>query len=282
MKTLSNELSAHLAGEVTTLAQCWKLTRRDGTLLGFTDHDADITYDSQLYQAASGLTPSAVESQASLAVDNLDIEGMLEAETITEADILAGRYDFAEIETFIVNYADLTQGKLELRRGWLGEVQLNKQHFIAEVRGLTQKLAQHIGELYSPICRARLGDSRCGVDLSSYTVTGTLTAVESAAQSSDSSRTEAAGTYDHGLLTMSSGANSGLSREVKFHQSGGELILVLPFPYELQLGDSYSLTQGCDKTLSTCMNRYDNAINFRGEPHVPGVDQLLQTASTRG
>lgn len=281
MKSISNELATHLAQETTTLAQCWKIIRRDSTVLGFTSHDADIVYDGVTYLAASGFTPSAVESQSSLAVDNLDIEGVLDSEAITEGDILAGRYDFAEVETFLINYADTSQGVLQLRRGWLGEVQLNKQHFMAEVRGLTQKLSQHIGELYSPVCRAQLGDARCGVALSGYTVTGTVTAVSSAGKFTDSSRSEAAATFDGGVLTFTSGDNSGLSREVKFHAAGGVFTLALPFPYAVQTGDAYSLTPGCDKTLTTCIDRYNNAVNFRGEPHVPGIDKMLQTATTR-
>ncbi|MDG1286759.1 MAG: DUF2163 domain-containing protein [Rickettsiales bacterium] len=281
MKTLSNELSAHLAQETLNLAQCWKLTRRDGVVLGFTEHDVDIEFEGVSYKASSGFTPSAIESQSSLAVDNLDIEGMLEDESITEIDILAGRYDFAEVETFLVNYTDLTQGSLRLRTGWLGEVQLNKQHFIAEMRGLTQKLAQHIGELYSPVCRAHLGDVRCGVDVASFIEIGAVTAITTASTFSDTGRIETAGTYDHGLVTFTSGANKGLSREVKFFIAGGEIRTALPFPHKVETGATYTITQGCDKTLTTCVTRFGNAINFRGEPHVPGVDKLLQTASTR-
>src|SRR5262249_56713500 len=97
--------------------------------------------------------------------ENLEVEGMLSSGFITEADIMAGKYDFAEIEIFMVNYADLTQGALKLRRGWLGEVSISRQHFVAEVRGLAQRLSQTIGDLFSPSCRATLGDARCGVNL---------------------------------------------------------------------------------------------------------------------
>ena len=153
MKTLNPALTTHLAGEVTTLATCWKLTRRDATVLGFTDHDRDITYSGVTYVAATGFSPSAIANSAALNVDNLDVEGMLSSGSITEADILAGLYDFAQIEIFMLNYNDLTQGILKLRRGWLGEVSLTRQHFTAEGRGLTQLLSQDIGESVSPSCR---------------------------------------------------------------------------------------------------------------------------------
>ena len=152
--------------------------------------------------------------------------------------------------------------------------------FTAEIRGLTQKLSQRIGQLYSPICRARLGDSRCGVDLEALTVTGSITGVTSRSVFADSSRSEADGTFTYGNITFTSGLNDGLSAEIKDHRDGG-FTLVLPLPYDVAVSDTYSLTPGCDKTLSTCIARFSNAVNFRGEPHVPGTDKMLETAGTR-
>lgn len=280
MKTISPELASHLAQETTTLAQCWKLTRCDGIVMGFTDHDQDIEYDALSYIASSGLTSSAIASQSSLAVDNLDIEGILHADMISESDILAGLYDYAEVETFILNYTDISQGRLQLRYGWLGEIKLDRGQFVAELRGLTQKLAQHVGKLYSPICRTQLGDARCGVDVSAYQVTGSVSAL-SGNGVIDVSRTEETSFFNGGMLTFTSGKNQQLVREVKFFFAGGEMQMALPFPYEIEVGDTYELIPGCNKTITTCIARYDNAINFRGEPHVPGVDQLLQTATTQ-
>lgn len=284
MKQISAALEAHLAGEVTTLATCWKLKRRDNILLGFTDHDQDIVFDSLTYKASTGFTPSAIDNGASLAVDNLDVEGMLTDTSISESDILAGKYDFAEIEIFQVNYRDLSQGVLKLRRGWLGEVSLQKQRFIAEVRGLTQRLSQTIGELFSPSCRATLGDNRCKVNLAAHTVTGSVTSVTSNQEFTDSARTEASGIFTFGLLTFTSGANNGFAMEVKeylYNAAGGRLSLALAMPYVITPGDNYQLSKGCDKTLSTCFSRFDNVVNFRGEPSVPGLDRMLETAGTR-
>ena len=281
MKQISTGLATHIAGEVTTLATCWKLTRRDNTVFGFTDHDSDIIVDSVLYKAESGFTPSAVQNSASLSVDNLDIEGMLSAGNITEADIMAGLYDFAEIEIFQVNYNDISHGKLKLRRGWLGEVSLVNQQFVAEVRGLTQRLSQTIGELYSAACRATFADSRCKINPASYTVSGTVSGVTSSREFIDSTRTEASGLFNFGKIIFSSGANNGLSMEIKEFISSGKITLVLPMPYSINIGDSYNMVQGCDKTLETCAGQYNNVINFRGEPHVPGLDSMLETAGTR-
>jgi uncharacterized phage protein (TIGR02218 family) len=194
---------------------------------------------------------------------------------------MAGLYDFAEIEIFQVNYKDTTQGKLKLRRGWLGEVSLVKQQFVAEVRGLTQRLSQTIGELYSASCRAAFADSRCKINPTTYTVVGTITNIISNQEFKDSSRTEVSGLYNFGKITFTSGANIGLSMEVKEFINGGKIILALPMSYNIIVGDNYSMVQGCDKTLATCANQYNNVVNFRGEPHVPGLDTMLETAGTR-
>lgn len=285
MKTITSELAAHIAGEVTTLATCWKLVRRDAGVMGFTDCDHDIVYEGVTYQAATGFSPSAIDNSASLRVDNLDVEGMLNAESINEADILAGLYDFAEIEIFQVNYQDVSQGIIKLRRGWLGEVAMSQQHFVAEVRGLTQLLSQDIGEYFSPSCRAALGDSRCKVNLASHTVTGTVTGNATRLSFVDSARTETGSLFSAGKITFTSGANSGVSMEVKEYSyssgAGGSISLVLPLPYTLAEGDGYSLIKGCDKTTATCHARFGNMANFRGEPHVPGLDRMLETAGTR-
>ena len=280
MKSVSVGLGEHIAQEVTMLATCWKITRRDGVVMGFTDHDEDLTVSGVAYLATSGFTPTAVETSAALNVDNLDIEGLLSADAITEVDLLAGRYDHAEVEVFVVNYVDLTQGVMMLRTGWLGEVTVKGGQFVAELRGLTQKLATRVGQTYSPACRAQFVDASCGVALATHTETGNVSGVTSRQIFEDSERSEDAGYFAYGKITFSSGANDGISMEVK-EFANGRFVLALPMPHEVDEGDAYSVVAGCDKTLNTCAGRFGNAVNFRGEPHVPGTDRLLETAGTR-
>lgn len=280
MQTLTPELSAHLAAEVTTLATCWSIKRRDAVMLYFTSHDRDLTIDGNVYQAADSMTPTAVSSSSGLAVDNLEFEGMLSAAAIAEVDILAGKYDHAEIEIFMVNYADVAMGKLHLKTGWLGEVTLQGGQFVAELRGLSARLQQVIGEVYTRTCRANLGDVRCGVALAGYTFTGTVTGAEGAYAFTDTSKTQTAGYFAGGLVSFTSGANAGLSMEVRDF-SAGRFGLFLPLPSAIAVGDTFSVIAGCDKQFDTCVSRFNNAVNFRGEPHVPGTDKILQTSGTR-
>jgi uncharacterized phage protein (TIGR02218 family) len=275
MKTAGSPLATHIAGETTTLATCWKVTRRDGSIFGFTDFDKDLTVDSLLYQARSGYTRSAIHTIANLAVDNLDIESAIDSETLSAADLRAGVWDGATVEIFIVNWANLANGKIILKRGTIGEVELKDTVFRAELRGLSQALSQKIVELYTPDCRADLGDARCKINLASLTVTGAITASRIRRSFADSTRGESINHWNGGLLTWTSGANVGRKMEVKAFGSGGAFTLFLPMPSIVAVGDNYSLRPGCDKKFSTCKDRYSNVKNFRGEPNVPGNDQVL-------
>lgn len=280
MQQLSTALSNHLAQEVTTLATCWKLTRRDNVVLGFTDHDADIVIDNVTYKARTGMTPTAVTSSLGLQVDNMDIEGLLSDEAITEIDIIAGKYDYAAVEVFIVNYMDVVAGKLSLTHGWLGEVTLKGQKFVVEIRSLSQKLQQTIGEIYTPTCRADLGDARCTRDLTAFTVTGAIDTVETNERFYDAARNEVSGYFSYGEIIFTSGNNTGFTTEIREFVNG-VFVLLIPTPKALQAGDGYTAIAGCDKRLDTCITRFNNALNFRGEPHVPGTDKILETSATR-
>jgi len=280
MQTVSAEMASHLAQEVTTLATCWKITRRDGQVLGFTDHDSDLVVDALSYKAATGMVPSAVTSQAGMAVDNLEIEGMLSDDAITQAGLLNGHYDHAELTIFMVDYTAPTHGRLHVKTGWLGEVTVRDGVFAVEVRGLSAALQQTIGEVYTATCRARLGDTRCSKNLSALTVTGSIDSVESEFAFYDAARTEVNGYFSYGVITFTSGLNAGQSMEVRDF-TDGRFALFLPLPYAVTAGDTYIAVAGCDKRIDTCVGRFNNAVNFRGEPHVPGAGKLFETSGTR-
>lgn len=166
MKTISSGLQTHLQQEVTSLATCLKLTRIDATEFFFTDHDENIPFDGDIYEASSSYKRTAIQTDSSLTSDNLNIEGILDSDEISLSDLRAGLFDYAEIRMFIVNFEDLTQLDLKLLRGRLGEATMTEQGFFrAELRGLNQNLSQVVGQLYSPECRADLGDAECKVPI---------------------------------------------------------------------------------------------------------------------
>lgn len=277
MKSITAGFATHLEGTTTTLATCWKVTRVNESperVFGFTDHDRDLIVSGVTYRAATGYTRTAVQTAGSLAVDNLDLEGAFSDDAITASDVRAGLWDYAIVEMFVVNWADLTDGVIQLRKGRLGEVRTERSVFVAELRGLMQHLQQVVGRVYSPLCDADLGDSRCKVALGSYTVTGTVTAVTSRKQFTDSSRAEASGYFTRGKITWTSGPNTDLSMDVK-SSSGATIILALPMPYDISAGHMYRMVAGCQKRMAAdCRGKFNNLVNFRGFPHVPGVDKM--------
>ena len=285
MKTLDAGLAAHLAGGVTTLCRCWRVERKDGVVMGFTDHDRDLAFDDQIYRAATGFTATAIEDQLGLAVSNLDVEGALSSAAITEADLHAGRYDDAAVTIWLVNWADVS-GRVILRSGFLGQVSRGALAFTAELRGLAAKLDQAAGRIFQRTCAWELGDPRCRVDLAaaglhgSGTVTAVLGAFDFTASGLGSLTT---GVLTRGKLTWASGANAGLAVEVKAHTQGSRssrLSLFLPMPEPMALGDTFTVTAGCDKALATCRSQFSNAVNFGGFPNMPGNDFALSYPDT--
>lgn len=165
-KTISGALATHLGLEVTSLATIWKVTREDTTAFFFTDHDKNIVFSGDTYLAAVGYNRTSIESRVGLAVDNLDVSGFLDSSAITETDLRAGLYDFADVRVSIVNWKDLSQGELKMRRGRFGEVKYSDDGtFSTELRGMSQAYSQRLVELYQPECRVDLGSAKCGIVL---------------------------------------------------------------------------------------------------------------------
>lgn len=287
MRSASVALAAHLAGNGHTMATCWKVTRTDTQVFGFTSHDADLPVDGVTYLAATGMDRSAIESREGLSVDNAEAAGFLDSAAITEADLRAGLWDHAEIRIFEVNWADLTMGTLKQMRGWLGEATLEDDRYKIELRGLMTALNASIGELYTPGCRARLGDARCQKDLTDYTTTATVFVVtdnrefttDLAAQTvrltPSTTGAPPDGYFDGGLLTWLTGGNAGRGAEVKVYASG-DIELQLAMPNGVQAGDTFSVQSGCLKDRATCFTKFGNVVNMRAHPDLPGLDKIVR------
>ena len=168
MKTTSGALDTHLQQEVTSLATCWKVVRKDGTVFRFTSNSIDILADFgigeglQTYVASSGYNRSNIKSDAEGAVNNMDILGVFDNDAIKEDELRAGLFDGAEVFIFFFNHKDTSQGVLKSLRGVLGEARvIPNGRFFVELRSLDQFFTRRIAELYSKDCRADLGDNRC-------------------------------------------------------------------------------------------------------------------------
>lgn len=443
MKTIGDALKAHLANAVTTLAICWQLIRTDGTVYSFTAFDEDLVVGGVTYKSTAGFTRTAIQTGSAGEVDNLEVVGFFGEDSIVERDLKNGLFDYARVYLFAVNWADLSQGIIRLRRGWIGECTLSPSGaFLAELRGLTQALVQEFGTDYMPICRADLGDAQCkiplappiwftpwtAIDATTYTraltqpddtartaifqaagpgavgpvepawnfavgatttdgtvtwicrpawrtigtvlsvldqhrfipstlvipanpsagfnsnnggigfnqvvVAGATIEVSDGAishgltASSDTSPSAAATFFAHwvngftdwkivatqagnvvylvnssgldgfitatgdtqggiiirnfnakpfegGTVTWISGDNAGRSMEVKAYDSAGMVTLWLGMYFTIQVGDRFYINPGCNKRRDTCLNTFNNIVNFRGEPDMPMMDKVL-------
>lgn len=270
-------LAAHLATGATTIARAWALARSDGMVLGFTDHDRDLTFEGMTFRAGAGLSARALEQVTGLAVDNSEAVGALSDAGLTEADIMAGRYDGAALRIWEVNWADVTQRAL-IFRGSLGEITRAGGAFRAELRGLSEALNAPGGRIYHAACSAMLGDGACRFNLaaSGFSVQTVVAGVEDGQRFTfDGLNIGTPGWFAHGRLVVLDGAGHGLSGHIREDRMQGGMRLIALWEglrAPVAPGDLVRIEAGCDKQAQTCRVKFSNLLNFRGFPHIPGED----------
>lgn len=274
MRALDPAFQAHLDSGATTLATCWRIERRDGVVLGFTDHDRPLSFDGVDYLPQSGAAGAALASTADLAADNSEIAGALDADALSAGDLAGGRYDGARVEIWRVNWAASAMRAL-MKTGVIGEVTRDGDAFRAELRGLSALMDQPRGRVYQRLCDANLGDARCGVDTEdpAFSTSGAVIAA-SDAQSFEASGFSgfADGWFAQGLVAWTSGANAGARAHVRTQTAAGAVTLWLPAGAAIAPGDAFTASAGCDKRFATCVAKFANAVNFRGFHLMPGND----------
>lgn len=281
MKSIPVALQSHLDGDATTLCLLTRIACKDGTVIGFADLDVDIAYDdgdgTVTYEAENGgLAPQRLQASSDLTVDNTELQGWVSSSGITEAQIRAGLFDYAQVRIYRVNYMDTSQGHEIVATGTAGETVFSANGWKTEFRSLVQQLRQPISKLYSLTCRAKFGDAQCG---KSFTwVSGTVTSVGvETDRLFDSGVSGADDLYNLGVVEWLTGDNAGGQMEVDDFGSG-EFVLSLAMPYAIQVGDTFRVRKDCNKEWDDASNGClfhwagDRALHFRGEPHIPVAD----------
>ncbi len=355
LRSISTELKDHLDKDATTMASCWRITRKDGQVFRFTDSDIPIRLSDGEYSPIDSGKASAIEDTVDITTNNLSVQQILSSESITIEDLNAGLFDWAGVDIYWVNYKNPSQGTITLFSGFFGEVKMRDDvDFEVELKSLATKLEQTIGRRYTQQCDVEeLGDSRCGLDitahtyscevtsitdnqtftaiiaapddtytlgsltwitgnnagesvaiqsqigsqiilseampldiqegdeyqllaeeesLSDYTLSGTVTSITDN-QIFSGTISGPNGYYKYSKITWISGNNESANIEVK-SQSDNKLVLFLPMAYTIQVGDEFDLFAGCDRYFETCKNKFNNIVNFRGFPHIPGRDSI--------
>lgn len=272
-------LYQHLATGCTTVCRCWAVVRKDGMVLGFTDHDLDLTFEDILFRAGSGLSARALVLSTGLSVDNSEAVGALSEAAVTEADLRAGRFDGADVRFWLVNWANSAERILQFR-GTVGEVSQAGGQFRAELRGLTEVLNRPQRRVYQRDCSAVLGDRRCGVDLSgpAWTVETRLVSMLDGASAVTPELPYLGGWFQHGRAMFLSGPAQGLQVPIKADRAlpGARRFDLWREPgLAPQPGDALRLIAGCDRHMQTCQTKFANFLNFRGFPDIPGDDWVV-------
>lgn len=277
--TARDEILAHLATATTTVCHCWLVTRADGESFGFTDHDGDLSFEGHVFKASSGLSAGALQQTTGLSVDNSEAVGALSDASVSEEDLAEGRFDGAEVQSWLVNWADVGQRLVEFR-GNFGEVTRKAGAFRVELRGLAERLNQTQGRVFQTGCSAVLGDGRCKINLqgAAYRTTAAIAEIDVLGRLRIESGTSFADRwFERGQVEVLSGASSGMVVMVKGDRrtaTGRVLDLWHGTGAVLAVGDSIRVVAGCDRRAETCRAKFNNFINFRGFPHIPGEDWL--------
>jgi uncharacterized phage protein (TIGR02218 family) len=287
MSGMHEGLKSHLESGLTTIAHAWAIERKDGVILGFTDHDRDLVFNGITYRADTGLSALSLAQSTGLSVDNTEAIGALSDLSIREDEIEQGRFDGAEVRAWLVNWTDVNQRWRQFR-GTIGELRRADGGFQAELRGLTEALNRPLGRVYQKPCSAVLGDDDCGFNLNApeYSIDVSLEVV-------DRSRIFrwtgfdgfAADWFARGRMQVLDGAAVGLWGMIKHDRlDGGVRAIELwePIRAPLQTGDTVRLSAGCDKRSETCRLKFRNLANFRGFPDLPGDDWLMAVPKSTG
>jgi uncharacterized phage protein (TIGR02218 family) len=259
-------------GELTSLALCWRLERLDGAGVALTSHDEPVTSDGIRHEPAPGMTPAAVTRSLGLEPQSAEATGALSSAALDATDLSLGRWDGATVGLTVIDWQEPDNSPIQLIGGELGSININDESFSAELRGAAAALEGPVCPATSAECRAVFGDKQCRVDLGGRTVVAHVVAADGGALTLDMAVDDR---FVLGRLRYMSGANCGISTVVL--STSGNVVEVRELPRAIvESGCRVELREGCDKRFETCVSRFANAANFRGEPHLPGNDLLTR------
>lgn len=267
---------AFFARELEGVATFWRIHRRDGVTLGFTSHNRDLWFGGILHRAAPGMVPSAIRRTSDLSPDSADVSGALGHDSISAADLAAGLFDNAQVRIGAVDWE--TTEFATLYNGSIGSVSSQSDSFNAELRSAKAELELDFIPRTSPTCRAKFCGQGCTLSAVRFTHEAFL-----AVLNLDENRIQFTNIDPHlfadGEIRWVDGPQAGQRMLVIAANSDG-LTVDVPLDAQLPFGTRAILIEGCDHTLATCADRFGNAVNFQGEPYLPGNDLLARYPSS--
>jgi uncharacterized phage protein (TIGR02218 family) len=259
---------------VTRMVTCWKIKLRNEQCFNFTDSDEDLSYEHELYSSGSYFTPGFITSKNDLAQDNFNISGVIDGKYFTRESIMSGDCDKSYIEVFLVNIEKLDEARIMLKTGWVGKIDYSGNNFSAEIISISSKTNNVIGSCYSSSCRVEFASHPCGKSIEDYTYAGEITSLGEQNSFFDNNRLEPDDYFSQGKLIFISGKNDGRSYSVLRFQER-QITLNFIIDTKLSIRDKYKIIVGCDKSVNCCANKFNNILNFRGEPYIPSKHKLV-------
>jgi len=291
MKSMSGPLASLLnSNNYFAKADLYTWTFLDGTIVRVTDADIDLTFGGHTYYSAAPLMErTKVTVSVGVEVDTIDvtispkapnaalgITGDLVNGVTWQAAAISGYMDGSEllVETAYIQTWPTVVGTLHVFQGNVSDVFPERASIKVTVKSVLERLAQPFPRnVYQSVCLHTVYDAGCGVAKGSFTATGTVSASPAPTITSfKTGNAEAAGYFDQGVITFTSGANNGLKRTVKSYDPSTGFTFALPLPVAPSAGDTISVFAGCDKTLATCRTKFSNPDRFRGFPWIPNPE----------
>ncbi len=280
MKTASSALIAMLDENNFIMADLYTLTLIDGSNYYFADYDFDLILSGNTFVSSLEIfTRGKITLQVGTQVDTLEVDissvntlVLAGGATITQMAHNGG-LDGARVRVERVflpptNPTDTSAGSVFLFDGRVSEVDCTRHTVTLQVNSDLELLnIQMPRNLYQSSCMHALYDSGCTVNQAAFTVTGALTS-GSTLSALNTNLTQAAGYFSQGVITFTSGVNTGVRRTVRSY-SGGVIALTLPLKALPATGDTFTAYAGCDNTQATCQTKFNNLQNFRGFPYIP-------------
>ncbi len=256
-----------------TVATYWRVFRRDGVTIGFTTHDCNLWFDGVLHRSAPGMIPSAIRRSADLDPDSAEVQGALSHDAISAADLALGRFDRARVMIGLVDWDSLDHR--EIYRGTIGMVTEEAGGFVAALESRKLELQRDPVPRTSPSCRATFCGPGCTLSAERFERSATVTAIDLTANAAAIDSATDLANLVGGTLRWLDGPYAGLAMGVVATGPAG-LMLDTPLDLPVARGSRVRLREGCDRTFATCAGRFGNAINFQGEPHLPGNDLVTR------
>jgi hypothetical protein len=171
---------------------------------------------------------------------------------------------------------DTSPGAVPWFQGVVAEIDIGRFATILKVSSnlLVLNQVQMPRNLYQGACVHTVYDAGCTLLTSTFTSTGTVSAVTSTSNF-NTSLTQANSYFDLGVIKFTSGANNGFSATIKqYLNASGNLQTNLPFPATIGVGDAFSIYPGCDHVLATCTSKFNNSLHFKATPFIPVPETL--------